>query len=181
VTKASGEALARRSALHGPRLPLKRDGMTSYPEPAGGSIEGGVHRFAVRVYYEDTDAGGMVYHANYLRWLERARSDMLRLLGIDQRHALDAGEGMYAIADLAIRYLAPARLGDAVLIKTRVASVRASSCTLQQIVSRDDVQLSEASVRVGFIGMDGRPKRQPRTWRDRLAAMAANPEGQELR
>jgi len=155
--------------------------MTSFYEPTSGIIEGAVHRYAVRVYYEDTDAGGVVYHANHLRWFERARSDMLRLLGIDQRSALDAGEGMYAIADLTIRYLAPARLGDAVLVETRIGTVRASSCILQQNVSRDDVQLSEASVRVGFIGSDGRPKRQPRAWREQLAALASNPKGQKTR
>ena len=155
--------------------------MTSFYEPTSGIIEGAVHRYAVRVYYEDTDAGGVVYHANHLRWFERARSDMLRLLGIDQRSALDAGEGMYAIADLTIRYLAPARLGDAVLVETRIGTVRASSCILQQNVSRDDVQLSEASVRVGFIGSDGRPKRQPRAWREQLAALALDPKGQKFR
>lgn len=144
-------------------------------------IDGAVHRYALRVYYEDTDAGGVVYHANYLRWFERARSDMLRLLGIDQRHALEAGQGMYAIADLTVRYLAPARLGDAVTVETRVETVRASSCILQQIVSRDDVRLSEASVRVGFIGPDGRPKRQPSAWRELLAALVSNPKGQEPR
>lgn len=155
--------------------------MTSYPEPSGGTIDGEVHRYAVRVYYEDTDAGGMVYHANYLRWFERARSDLLRLLGIDQRSALDTGEGMYAIAELTIRYFAPARLGDAVLIETRVDTVRASSCVLQQIVRRDDIQLSTASVRVGFIGPDGRPKRHPKAWREQLAALASNPKGHKSR
>ncbi|MDG2002725.1 MAG: YbgC/FadM family acyl-CoA thioesterase [Novosphingobium sp.] len=153
--------------------------MTAFPEPTGGAIDGAVHRYALRVYYEDTDAGGVVYHANYLRWFERARSDMLRLLGIDQRGALDAGEGGYAIADLAIRYLAPARLGDAVLVETRVKTVQASSCVLQQTVSRDHIQLSEATVRAGFVGPDGRPKRQPRAWREQLAALATHPKGQE--
>jgi acyl-CoA thioester hydrolase len=153
--------------------------MTSFPEPSSGTIDGAVHRSAVRVYYEDTDAGGVVYHANYLRWFERARSDMLRLLGIDQRAALDAGEGIYAIADLRIRYLAPARLGDALLVETRVATVRASSCVIQQSVSRDGIELCEAIVRAGFVGPDGRPSRQPRAWRDLLAAMVLEPEGQE--
>jgi len=154
--------------------------MTSYPEPSSGTFDGAVHLYAVRVYYEDTDAGGVVYHANYLRWCERARSDMLRLMGIDQRAALEAGEGMYAIANLSIRYIAPARLGDAVLVKTCVESVRASSCTLQQNVRRDHVQLSEATIRVGFIGPDGRPKRQPEAWRQLLAELASHPKPQEL-
>ena len=71
--------------------------MTSLPDPPSGSFEGAVHRFAVRVYFEDTDLSGVVYHANYLRWFERARSDMLRLLGVDQRAAQEAGEGAYAV------------------------------------------------------------------------------------
>jgi len=154
--------------------------MASPPEPTSGAFDGAVHRYAVRVYYEDTDAGGLVYHANYLRWIERARSDMLRLMEIDQRAALESGEGMYAIADLAIRYMAPARLGDTVQIETRVDAVRASSCILQQIVRRDGIVLSEASVRVGFIGPDGKPRRQPGDWRDKLAALAPKPEGQEF-
>lgn len=153
--------------------------MTFFPEPDGGALDGAVHRYAIRVYYEDTDASGMVYHANYLRWFERARSDLLRLVGIDQRAALDAGVGQFAIADLSIRYLAPARLGDAVHVETRVEAVRASSCVLQQIVSRDDVRLSEARVRAGFLGPDGRPKRQPKPWRELLAAMQVNPEGRK--
>ncbi len=64
----------------------------NWPEPPSGCFDGTVHRFAVRAYFEDTDLSGVVYHANYLRWFERARSDMLRLLGIDQRAAADAGD-----------------------------------------------------------------------------------------
>jgi acyl-CoA thioester hydrolase len=154
--------------------------MTLHLEPSSGVLDGMVHRYAVRVFYEDTDAGGVVYHANYLRWIERARSEMLRLMGIDQHAALESGEGMFAIADLAIRYIAPARLGDTVQIETRVQSVRASSSVLQQIVRRDDILVSEATVRVGFIGTDGRPRRQPQAWRENLAAMVPKPEGLEF-
>src|SRR3954464_7142460 len=99
-----------------------------WPEPPRGRFDGPVHRFAVRVYYEDTDLSGVVYHANYLRWFERARSDMLRLLGIDQRAAHAAGEGAWAVAALTIRYLAPARLDDAVLIRSETIEVGAASC-----------------------------------------------------
>src|SRR5690606_29971062 len=91
------------------------------PQPASGLFEDGLHLFAVRVYYEDTDLSGVVYHANYLRWFERARSDMLRLLGIDQRAAVEAGEGAYAVAEMNILYRVPARLGDAVVITTRAS------------------------------------------------------------
>jgi acyl-CoA thioester hydrolase len=151
--------------------------MTSFPEPSSGCFDGPVHRFAVRVYFEDTDLSGVVYHANYLRWFERARSDMLRLLGIDQRAAQEAGEGAYAVADLAIRYLAPARLDDAVLIESRAEDLRAASCRMHQRALRDGVLLSEARLRVGFVSPSGRPRRQPDAWRQAFATVAIAPEG----
>ena len=90
--------------------------MTGPDQPQAGHFAGGEHRLPLRVYYEDTDLSGVVYHANYLRYMERARSDMLREAGIDQRAAHEAGEGAYAVADLHIRYLAPARLNDALVV-----------------------------------------------------------------
>jgi acyl-CoA thioester hydrolase len=135
------------------------------PLPPSGLFQGPLHLFALRVYYEDTDLSGIVYHANYLRWFERARSDMLRLLGIDQRAAVEAGEGHYAVAELTIRYLAPARLDDAVIIASEAAELRAASVRLRQRALRDGDLLAEASVRVGFISPDGRPCRQPSAWR----------------
>src|SRR3569623_3641642 len=77
-------------------------------QPVEGRLAGREHRFPLRVYFEDTDLSGVVYHANYLRFMERARSDMLLAAGIDQRAAHEGGEGAYAIANLAIRYRAPA-------------------------------------------------------------------------
>ncbi|MFC3175282.1 YbgC/FadM family acyl-CoA thioesterase [Novosphingobium bradum] len=135
------------------------------PAPPEGLIDGPVHRFAVRAWYEDTDLSGAVYHANYLKWFERARSDLVRLLGIDQRAAQESGEGTYAVSELAIRYLAPARLDDAVAIETLATEVGAASCRLVQRAWRGDTLLAEARVRVGFIGPDGRPRRQPAAWR----------------
>ena len=125
----------------------------------------------VRAYFEDTDLSGVVYHANYLRWFERARSDMLRLLGINQRAAQEAGEGAYAVADLSIRYAAPARLDDEVMIESRVEDMRAASCRMHQIATRDGVLLSEARLRVGFVAPDGRPRRQPDAWRQAFASI----------
>jgi acyl-CoA thioester hydrolase len=139
--------------------------------PPGGRLDGLAHYFPVRVYYEDTDLSGIVYHANYLKWFERARSDLLRLLGIDQRAAQEAGEGTYAIAELTIRYAAPAKLDDAVVIESRPLEVRAASCRLHQKARRGDELLAEQHIRVGFIGADGRPKRQPDTWRAAFATL----------
>lgn len=133
--------------------------------PPSGALQGGHHLFPLRVYYEDTDLSGVVYHANYLRWFERARSDLLRLLGIDQRAAAEAGEGTYAVAEMSIRYLSPARLDDAVTICTAATELGAASVRLRQRALRGDHLLAEALVRVGFISPDGRPRRQPDAWR----------------
>lgn len=138
--------------------------MTS-PNPPGGVLAGARHLYAVRVYYEDTDLSGITYHANYLRWFERARSDLLRMLGIDQRAAIETGEGAYALSEVNLKYLTPARLDDDVVIETRCTELGAASCRMHQIARRDGQTLCEAHLRVGFITLDGRPRRQPAAWR----------------
>jgi acyl-CoA thioester hydrolase len=143
--------------------------MTS-PNPPGGVIDGARHLYAVRVYYEDTDLSGITYHANYLRWFERARSDLLRLLGIDQRAAIESGEGAYALSEVNLKYLSPARLDDDVVIETRCTELGAASCRMHQIARRGELTLCEAHLRVGFITLDGRPRRQPAQWRAAFAA-----------
>ena len=132
--------------------------------PYQGSLRDGEHRYALRVHFEDTDAGGVVYHASYLRFMERARSDMLRLAGIDQRAALEAGKGGYAVAELAIRYRLPARLDDALTVVSRVTEIRAASCSIHQRVMRGDEIIADAEVMPAFVGPEGRPRRQPREW-----------------
>ena len=134
--------------------------------PGAGVYAGGAHHFPVRVYFEDTDAGGIVYHANYLRFMERARSDMLRLLGISQRGALEAGEGAYAVASLSIDYRVPARLDDDLLVVSRVSGVAGATVRMAQQVMRGKTLLTQASVTVAFLSAQGRPKRQPRQWVD---------------
>jgi acyl-CoA thioester hydrolase len=149
--------------------------MTSYLAPPCGLIEGRLHRFAVRAYFEDTDLSGVVYHANYLRWFERARSDFVRLLGIDQRAVNEAGDGAFAVADLTIRYAAPARLDDAVLIETTCEELGAASCRMLQRAYKDEALLAEARLRIGFVAPDGRPRRMPPAWR--AAFVPIMPEG----
>ena len=134
------------------------------PEPPSGRFDGPEHLFPVRVYFEDTDLSGVVYHANYLRWFERARSDMLRLLGIDQRAAHEAGEGAYAVSELTIRYRVPARLDDTVIVRTRTLEVGAASCRIVQAAWREETLLAESRVRAAFVAPDGKPRRQPREW-----------------
>lgn len=149
--------------------------MAKQPSLPDGIFDGARHLYAVRVYYEDTDLSGIAYHANYLRWFERARSDLLRQLGIDQRAAIEAGEGAYAVADLTLRYLRPARLDDDVLIETRCTEMRAASCRMAQKAWRAKELLAEAQLRIGFVAPDGRPRRQPEEWR-RAFARIVEPE-----
>ena len=132
--------------------------------PYSGRFEAGAHLFAVRVYFEDTDAGGVVYHANYLRFMERARSDMMRLAGIDQRAAMVGGEGVYVVVEVGMRYKAPARLDDDLLVVSRICSMRGALCAVHQTVMRGIETLVEADISVALIGSNGRPKRQPRHW-----------------
>jgi len=140
------------------------------PTPPGGLIDGSAHFYAVRVYYEDTDLSGITYHANYLRWFERARSDLLRMLDIDQRAAIEAGKGAWAVAEVNLKYLRPARLDDDVVIETTCTQLRAASCRMHQTARRTGPggteTLCEASLRVGFLTPDGRPRRQPEKWRE---------------
>ena len=132
----------------------------------GGFDDAGEHRFALRVYYEDTDVAGIVYHANYLRFFERARSDMLRAVGIDQRGAIDAGEGAYAVSEMQIKWQRPAKLDDNLVVISRVTDVRAASCAIHQRVMRNGEVLATANVVAAFLTPEGRPRRQPAAWID---------------
>ena len=125
---------------------------------------GGTHHFALRVYFEDTDVAGIVYYANYLKFMERARSDMLRAAGIDQRGVLEAGEGVYAVAEASIKYRRPAKLDDALVVLSSVKEVRAASCLIHQRVMRGHELLADAMITAAFLSTEGRPKRQPREW-----------------
>ena len=134
------------------------------PKPADGVMRGATHLFPLRVYFEDTDVAGIVYYANYLRFIERARSDMLRLIGVDQRGALEGGEGVYAVAELSVKYRAPARLADDLLVLTEIEAVRAASVLIHQRVMRGDELLADVRVTAAFLTPEGRPRRHPRAW-----------------
>ena len=133
-------------------------------EPYEGAWVGGTHHFALRVYFEDTDVAGIVYYANYLKFMERARSDMLRSAGIDQRAVLEADEGVYVVAEARLKYHRPARLDDALVVLSEVEEVRAASCLIHQRVMRGRELLVDALITAAFMSADGRPKRQPRDW-----------------
>lgn len=129
-----------------------------------GQFIGPEHHFVLRVYFEDTDLTGVVYHANYLRFMERARSDMLLAAGIDQRAAFEVGEGAYAIASLNLKYRTPARLGDELTVVSTLKRLRAASVDIHQRVMRSATIVTEAEVEAAFVSPSGRARRQPREW-----------------
>jgi acyl-CoA thioester hydrolase len=124
-----------------------------------GRLEGGAHILPVRVYYEDTDFSGVVYHASYLRFLERGRTDFLRLGGVDQSTLHAAGEGViFAVRRMTVDFLKPARMDDVLIVQTRTAEVRGASLVIAQAIRRGDETLLTADVRVAAIA-GGRPAR----------------------
>ncbi len=125
------------------------------------SDDAAVHRLPVRVYYEDTDLAGVVYYANYLRFIERGRSEFLRAAGIDQA-ALKRDEGAaFVVRRLTADYLAPARFDDLLEVTTGIAALRGASVEMAQQVRRGGDVLFSARVTVACIGADGRPRRLP--------------------
>ena len=149
---------------------VKAVAMDSSPfdQPYRGGFVGKEHRFALTVYFEDTDTAGIVYHANYLRFFERARSDMLRAAGIDQRRAIDEGLGAYAVSEMDIKWRKSAKLDDELVVISRVTNVRAASCSIHQRVMRGRDVLAEATVTAAFLTPEGRPRRQPADWIERF-------------
>ena len=142
-----------------------------FDEPYRGGFAGAEHRFALTVYFEDTDTAGIVYYANYLKYMERARSDMIRAAGVDQNAAHHQGLGVYAVAEVNIRYLKPARLGDDLVVVSSVEAVRAVSVLIHQRVMRRAEVLTDARVTAAFLDPDGRPQRQPNDWVERFKAI----------
>ena len=132
--------------------------------PYRGGFIGCEHRFALTIYFEDTDTAGVVYYANYLKFMERARSDMIRTLGIDQAAVLRSEGSAYFVTRVDIRYRRPARLGDDVQVVSTVERLRASSVHIHQRVMRGAELLADASVTAAFLDREGRPRRQPREW-----------------
>ncbi|WP_164156764.1 YbgC/FadM family acyl-CoA thioesterase [Sandarakinorhabdus rubra] len=139
--------------------------------PPSGMIERGVHRLPARVYFEDTDTAGIMYHAKYLHFLERGRTEYLRVAGIDHGAAVRDGLGAYAVTEMAIKWRRPARLDDVLTIETRLLGVRAATCQLAQSIRRGDELLAEATVTAAFLDPAGRPRRQPAPWLARFAEL----------
>ena len=146
--------------------------MMDLDTPYRGGFVGREHHFALTVYFEDTDTAGIVYYANYLKFMERARSDMLRAAGIDQRAAQEARTGVYAVAHVDIRYSKPAKLGDDLLVLSTVEQVRAASVVIHQRVMRGAEGLADARVTAAFLDSGDRPKRQPQPWVEKFKAIS---------
>ena len=132
--------------------------------PYRGGFVGPEHHFALTVYFEDTDAYGIVYYANYLKYMERARSDMIRAAGVDQIAEFRRSGSAYGVVDVNIRYRKPGRLGDDLQVISTVDQVRASSVHIQQRVIRGAELLADASLTAAFLDSEGRPRRQPKDW-----------------
>ena len=137
----------------------------------GSADRGSEHRFALTVYFEDTDAYGIVYYANYLKFMERARSDMIRAVGVDQAAELKRSGSAYAVIEVDIKYRRPARLGDELVVVSNVKQVRASSVHIHQRVMRGPELLTDAKVTAAFLDGQGRPRRQPIDWVEKFKAI----------
>ncbi|WAP67328.1 tol-pal system-associated acyl-CoA thioesterase [Jiella pelagia] len=137
--------------------------MKTNPEIAGRLTEDG-HRLDVRVYFEDTDFSGVVYHARYLHFLERGRSDFLRLKGIGHRELMsgDFGAPMaFAVRRMEIEFLRPARIDDVLTVMTRTRQLGGARILLDQQILRGEDLLIEANVKVAVISPEGKPMRMP--------------------
>jgi len=117
----------------------------------------------VRVYFEDTDAGGVVYHASYVRFAERGRTDFLRLLGTDARRLIDGSDNRepaaFVVRRMSCDFLRPSRMDDLLEVETRVKEIGGASVTLIQTIMRDGVRIFEAEVTVVLVSVSGKPLR----------------------
>jgi acyl-CoA thioester hydrolase len=139
-----------------------------------GEIRDGRHVMAVRVYYEDTDFSGIVYHANYLRFMERGRTNYLRLVGADHRALFEEADReapgfAFVVRSMAIEFLKPARMDDVLNVATAPEEVKGASIKLRQTVVRGDEVLVDARVRVAFVS-GGRARPMPKPLRIALDA-----------
>lgn len=108
-------------------------------------------RWPVRVYWEDTDAGGIVFYANYLKFFERARTEWLRSLGIGQQQLKASNGGMFVVVETSVRYLSPARLDDELMVTASLQQAGRASMTIEQQVLKKNTLLCEGSIRIGWV------------------------------
>lgn len=140
--------------------------MTDTPMVA--RFDGKTFIFPVRIYYEDTDLSGIVYHANYLRYMERGRTEFFRALGIKAANMEDAEPSAWAIRKLEIEYLRPAKFDDIIEVRTSVLELSGVRLTACQEIFCQGVQLTRGSVQACIISLSGKPKRIPAEIRDKV-------------
>jgi len=129
-------------------------------EPSAGRFDGRIHHLPVRIYYEDTDFTGLVYHANYLRYFERGRSDFLRLAGVRHSALLEAPEPSgFAVNRMTLEFLKPARIDDALVVRTAFDAMRGPRIFISQRLMRGEEALVTAAVEVCCISLAGRPRK----------------------
>ncbi len=129
-------------------------------QPTAGRFDGRAHLLPVRVYYEDTDFTGVVYHANYVRYFERGRSDFLRQIGIGHAQLLEGDAPMaFVIAAMDLVFIKPARIDDALIVRTFYNRVKGPRLLISQSIEREDDILCRAEVTAVCIHLDGRPRR----------------------
>ena len=129
-----------------------------------------VHRFPIRVYFEDTDAGGVAYHANYLRWAERARTESLRDIGLPHQLMMERHHSLLVVRRIEVAYLRPARLDDEIVVETRVLKAGAASIEVgQDVVTAGGVMVARMKVGLVCVSQDSlRPVALPEPWRSAL-------------
>jgi acyl-CoA thioester hydrolase len=129
------------------------------------------HRWPIRVYFEDTDAGGIVYHANYLRWAERARTESLRAMDLPHQLMMQRHASLLVVRRLEVEYVAPARLDDSLIVETSVLVLRGASADLDQRVLDAETGAERARLKVGVVCVRSdtmRPAPIPEPWRSAL-------------
>jgi acyl-CoA thioester hydrolase len=133
----------------------------SWPDLAG-RIKGDKHVLPIRVYFEDTDCGGVVYHANFLKFCERGRSDFIRLLGIEHQWLANPEQGepaIFVVRHIEMDYLKPGRMDDVLEVVTSCAEIGSASLKLRQDVLRDGTLIVRALVTIVLVGRSGKPQR----------------------
>ena len=145
-------------------------------EPASGRLVGDSHSMPIRIYYEDTDFSGVVYHASYLRFFERGRTEFIRAIGVDQKALHQETGAAFVVRAMTVEFLRPARMDDVVAVTTRPHELRGPTLRLAQTITRGADVLTTAEVTVVCV-KDGRPLRLPEMLRAALAAAQAAAAG----
>lgn len=141
-------------------------------KPTSGVFEGDTHYLPIRVYYEDTDSLGMVYHGTYLQYMERGRTEFLRCLGILNPELADREDGMlWAVHSAQIRFVKIAKPDDALVVVTKASRIGAASATIEQKIMRGGELIFEGTIKVASIAKDGRPRRMPEDIREKFEVL----------